>query len=82
MALPVYGNVRGILALLHGRKGRKEDLLPVAERFAGAGFRSVIPDLPAHAESSIATLKFATDRSESELAARVLEEARKDRTKA
>jgi alpha-beta hydrolase superfamily lysophospholipase len=78
VALPVYGNVGGIIVLLHGRKGRKEDLLPVAERFAAAGFRSVIPDLPAHGESSIATLKFATDRSESALAARVLAEARKE----
>jgi hypothetical protein len=71
LALPVYGNVHGILVLLHGRKGRKEDLLPVAERFAAAGFRSVIPDLPAHGRaasrrsSSPATSAKASSRRES-----------------
>ena len=53
LALPVYGNVHGTLILLHARKGRKEDLLPVAERFAAAGFRCLIPDLPAHGESRV-----------------------------
>jgi alpha-beta hydrolase superfamily lysophospholipase len=77
LTLPVYGNAQGTLVLLHGRKGRKDDLLPVAERFAAAGFRSVIPDLPAHGDSAVRTLKFAADPLESELPARVLQEARR-----
>lgn len=43
--------------LLHGRIGRKEDYLSVAERFCAAGFRCIIPDLPAHGENPA---KFAT----------------------
>jgi pimeloyl-ACP methyl ester carboxylesterase len=77
LALPVYGNAQGSLVLLHGRKGRKEDLLPVAARFAAAGFRSVIPDLPAHGDSAVSTLKFAADPLESELPARALQETRR-----
>jgi pimeloyl-ACP methyl ester carboxylesterase len=77
LSLPVYGNVQGTLILLHGRKGRKEDLLPVAERFAAAGFRCLIPDLPAHGESTNRTMKFAADRIESTLPAQVLREARR-----
>jgi len=76
LALPVYGNVQGTLVLLHARKGRKEDLLPVAERFAAAGFRCLIPDLPAHGESRTRTTKFAADAAESRLPAQLLAEAR------
>ncbi len=77
LALPVYGNVHGTLILLHARKGRKEDLLPVAERFAAAGFRCLIPDLPAHGESMARTMKFAADPIEGALPAQVLHEARR-----
>jgi pimeloyl-ACP methyl ester carboxylesterase len=77
LALPVYGDVRGTLILLHARKGRKEDLLPVAERFAAAGFRCLIPDLPAHGESTVRTTKFAADQIESALPAQLLHEARR-----
>jgi alpha-beta hydrolase superfamily lysophospholipase len=77
LALPVYGDAHGTLILLHARRGRKEDLLPVAERFVAAGFRCVIPDLPAHGESSIPTTKFAADRIESKLPAQLLWEARR-----
>lgn len=72
-----YGQTSGILVLLHGRNGRKEDLLPVAERFAAAGFMSVIPDLPAHGESPIEYLRFATAPDERGIPARVLEDARR-----
>jgi len=46
-----WGEVRGTLILLHGRSGRKEDHLPIAERFCAAGFRCVIPDLPGHGDN-------------------------------
>ncbi len=56
--LTPHGNIIGNLVLLHGRNGRKEDLLPVAERFCAVGLRCIIPDLPAHGESPISTVQF------------------------
>lgn len=44
------GVITGTLVLLHGRRGRKEDYLLIAERFAAVGFRSLIPDLPGHGD--------------------------------
>jgi alpha-beta hydrolase superfamily lysophospholipase len=73
--LEPYGTVKATLVLLHGRKGRKEDLLPVAERFCAAGFRCLMPDLPAHGENPTATVRFATAEDEARLAETVLTEA-------
>ena len=50
LALPRFGEITGTLVLAHGRKGRKEDYLPIAERLCAAGFRCVIPDLPGHGD--------------------------------
>lgn len=44
------GTVIGNLVLIHGRRGRKEDYLLIAERFCAAGFRCLLPDLPAHGD--------------------------------
>ncbi len=44
------GTILGTLVLLHGRNGRKEDYLLVGERLCAAGFRCLLPDLPAHGE--------------------------------
>lgn len=44
------GHIIGNLVLVHGRRGRKEDYLLVAERFCAVGFRCILPDLPAHGE--------------------------------
>jgi alpha-beta hydrolase superfamily lysophospholipase len=41
----------GILIMFHGRHGRKEDLLPVAERYIIAGYTCVLVDIPAHGEN-------------------------------
>ena len=73
LAVPVAGKVTGTLVLVHGRKGRKEDYLPIAERLCAAGFRCVIPDLPAHGDhpANIATYGVR----EADLPARVLDEA-------
>ncbi|CAN5692529.1 hypothetical protein BH11VER1_BH11VER1_15380 [soil metagenome] len=51
LSLPEHGKIIGTLVLLHGRKGRKEDGLPIAERFCAAGFRCLLPDLPAHGDN-------------------------------
>ena len=41
----------GVMVMFHGKNGRKEDLLPVAERYVSAGFTCVLVDLPAHGDS-------------------------------
>jgi len=74
-SLPVVpGEIIGNVVLLHGRNGRKEDLLPVAERFCAVGLRCIIPDLPAHGESPIQASQFGLDKWEKQLPASVLEE--------
>ena len=50
IALPTAGQVIGTLVLVHGRKGRKEDYLLIAERLCAVGFRCILPDMPAHGE--------------------------------
>lgn len=71
--LGAYGQTRGTLVLLHGRMGRKEDFLPIAERFSAVGFRCVIPDLPAHGDHPA---KFVTyGLNEQTIPRLVLEEA-------
>ena len=72
VALQPPGKITGNLVLLHGRKGRKEDYLPIAERLCAVGFRCIIPDLPAHGDhpSNIATYGVR----EAGLPARVLDE--------
>lgn len=74
--LSAYGRINGVIVLLHGRKGRKEDLLPVAERFVAAGFRCVLPDLPAHGDSPIDYMSFGSSKFERQLPAKVLEDIR------
>ena len=48
--LSPLGGIIGNLVLVHGRRGRKEDYLLIAERFCAAGFRCILPDLPAHGD--------------------------------
>lgn len=50
IVLRPYGETIGTLVLVHGRRGRKEDYLLIAERFCAAGFRCILPDLPAHGD--------------------------------
>lgn len=52
LSKPAGSPPRGTLILLHGLNGRKENMLPFAERFAAAGFRCVVYDSRAHGESS------------------------------
>ena len=71
-----YGKIQGILVLLHGRHGRKENLLPVAERFAAAGFNCVIPDLPGHGDNAESMSRFSVGANEVNIAAGALKNAR------
>ncbi|WP_347440869.1 alpha/beta fold hydrolase [Rubritalea sp.] len=69
-----YGEIKGTIVLLHGRNGRKEDLLAVAERFCAVGFRCLLPDLPAHGESARATASFVLSAFDQSFASSVLQE--------
>ena len=66
---------QGILVLLHGKNGRKEDLLPVAERYISLGFTCILPDLPRHGESNVETLYYATTQKEQQYVDEVLDDA-------
>ncbi len=50
LELPPPGTIAGTLVLLHGRRGRKEDYLPIAERFCAVGFRCLLADMPGHGD--------------------------------
>ena len=73
VTLPLFGKVTGTLVLAHGRKGRKEDYLSIAERLCAAGFRCVIPDLPAHGDHPATIATYGV--REAGLPARILDEA-------
>ena len=73
MKLPAFGKTSGTLVLIHGRKGRKEDYLSIAERLCAVGFRCVIPDLPGHGEHPAGIATYGV--REAALPARVLDEA-------
>ncbi len=70
-----FGDERGLVVLMHGRKGRKEDLLPVAERFCAVGFVCALPDLPGHGESPVESVGYGVREFERLLAGRVADEA-------
>lgn len=48
-----WGQIQGTVVLLHGHSSRKEDHLPICERFCAAGFRCILPDLPGHGDSPL-----------------------------
>jgi alpha-beta hydrolase superfamily lysophospholipase len=73
------GNIKkteqGTLVLLHGKNGRKEDLLPVVERYLVLGFTCILPDLPTHGESKVETLYYGTTSTEQHYVDEVLDDA-------
>jgi uncharacterized protein len=46
LMLPPWGAEIGTVVLLYGHGGRKEDHLPICERFCAAGFRCLLLDIP------------------------------------
>ena len=50
ITLAAPGKSIGTLVLVHGRNGRKEDYLLIAERLCAAGFRCLLPDMPGHGD--------------------------------
>lgn len=73
VSLSPAGSIAATLVLCHGRRGRKEDYLPIAERLCAVGFRCVIPDLPGHGDHPLKTATYGI--AEAPLPARVLNEA-------
>lgn len=73
IAIPAPGQILGTLVLVHGRKGRKEDYLLIAERFCAIGFRCLLPDMPAHGEHPGSYATFGI--REGDIPARALKEA-------
>lgn len=71
--LPPAGQIIGTLVLVHGRKGRKEDYLLIGERLCAAGFRCLLPDMPAHGGHPAKTITFGL--RESGIPAQALSEA-------
>lgn len=63
IALPPPGKMVGNLVLVHGRRGRKEDYLLIAERFCAVGFRCILPDLPAHGDHPGSTACYGVKES-------------------
>lgn len=75
LTLTPFSTINGNLVLLHGRKGRKEDYLSIAERLCAAGFRCILPDLPAHGDHPVKTITYGV--REAGLPAQVLNDAAK-----
>ena len=73
MALPPPGTIVGNLVLLHGRKGRKEDYLLIAERLCAVGYRCLLADLPGHGDHPSALACYGL--REEELPGTLLDEA-------
>ena len=74
VSLTAPGVIRGTVVILHGRTGRKENGLGIAERFCAAGLRCVLVDLPSHGESPLEQVKFGTIEWEQDLPFKVLTE--------
>lgn len=72
--IPDFGKVNAQLVILHGRAGRKEDVLSVAERFCAVGFRCIVPDLPGHGESKVPYPAFGSNEFESDMVERIVAE--------
>lgn len=62
--LPPWGEIRGLVVMLNGHGGRKEDHLPVCERFCAAGFRCLLPELPGHGDHPSTLATFGKNEAE------------------
>lgn len=72
--LTEYGIIKGTVVILHGRNGRKEHGIGIAERFCAAGLRCLLIDLPSHGESPVENVKFGSTEWEQDLPFIVLTE--------
>lgn len=51
VAVPPWESKIGTVVMLYGHGGRKEDHLPICERFCAAGFRCVLLDIPGQGDN-------------------------------
>lgn len=63
VALPPWGAQNGTIVLLYGHNGRKEDHLPICERFCAAGFRCILLDVPGQGDSPGLTGSFGLNEA-------------------
>jgi alpha-beta hydrolase superfamily lysophospholipase len=73
VVLPPWGAQVGTLVMFYGHRGRKEDHLPICERFCAAGFRCLLIDIPGQGDHPGTTGSFGLN--ESKLAVQTLAEA-------
>ena len=71
--LPPWGSQLGTIVMFYGHSGRKEDHLPICERFCAAGFRCLLLDIPGQGDHPATFGTFGL--TESKLAGQVLAEA-------
>lgn len=62
------------IIMLHGKNGRKEDLLPMAQRYSALGFNCILIDIPAHGHSPLKRLYYGTKEHEKIYIDRVLDD--------
>ena len=72
--LSPHGSIQGTVVILHGRNGRKEHGLGIAERFCAVGLRCILLDLPSHGESPVENVQFGMTDWEKSIPYEVLTE--------
>ncbi|MEK7949945.1 alpha/beta hydrolase [Luteolibacter soli] len=73
VTVPPWGTQLGTIVMFYGHGGRKEDHLPICERFCAAGFRCLLLDIPGQGDHPATFGSFGLN--ESKLAGQVLAEA-------
>lgn len=74
LELAPHGKILGTIVILHGRNGRKEHGIGIAERFCAVGLRCILLDLPSHGESPVEHVQFGNTDWEREIPYKVLTE--------
>lgn len=74
-ALQPYGEVRGIVVMLHGKGSCKENQIYTALRLTAAGLAVVAPDLPGHGENPVDINGYGTLPGEGDIALAALDAA-------
>ena len=69
-----FSNNNSTILMLHGKNGRKEDLLPIAQRYVALGFDCILVDIPAHGDSRQKRLYYGTKDYEKKYVDSVLDD--------
>jgi len=68
------------IIMLHGKNTRKEDILPIAQRYTALGFRCLLIDIPAHGQSPLKRLYYGTKAYEKVYVDRVIDDLQRHHT--